>query len=136
MVKVIMGVKGSGETKQLIEAINRAVDTETGNIVCIEKKDNLRFDISHRVRLIEANEYKIDSFDFLKAFICGLHAGNFDITHIFIDGVYKIAASKSLEEAEAFLNWCESFGGENSIDFTVTLSEDVANASDNLKRFF
>ncbi|MBR6424693.1 MAG: hypothetical protein IKS29_01905 [Oscillospiraceae bacterium] len=136
MVKVIMGVKGSGKTKQLIEAINRAVDTETGNIVCIEKKDNLRFDISHRVRLIEANEYKIDSFDFLKAFICGLHAGNFDITHIFIDGVYKIAASKSLEEAEAFLNWCESFGGENSIDFTVTLSEDVANASDNLKRFF
>ena len=136
MVKVIMGVKGSGKTKQLIEAINRAVDTEAGNIVCIEKKDNLRFDISHRVRLIEANEYKIDSFDFLKAFICGLHAGNFDITHIFIDGVYKIAASKSLEEAEAFLNWCESFGGENSIDFTVTLSEDVANASDNLKRFF
>ena len=136
MVKVIMGVKGSGKTKQLIEAINRAVDTETGNIVCIEKKDNLRFDISHRVRLIEANEYKIDSFDFLKAFICGLHAGNFDITHIFIDGVYKIAVSKSLEEAEAFLNWCESFGGENSIDFTVTLSEDVANASDNLKCFF
>ena len=136
MVKVIMGVKGSGKTKQLIEAINRAVDTEPGNIVCIEKKDNLRFDISHRVRLVEANEYKINSFDFLKAFICGLHAGNFDITHIFIDGVYKIAASKSLEEAEAFLNWCESFGGENSIDFTVTLSEDVANASDNLKRFF
>ncbi|MBO6054322.1 MAG: hypothetical protein J6P31_02255 [Oscillospiraceae bacterium] len=136
MVKVIMGLKGTGKTKQLIEAINRAVDTEPGNIVCIEKKDNLRFDISHRVRLVESNEYKIDSFDFLKAFICGLHAGNFDITHIFIDGVYKIAASNSLEDAEKFLNWCEKFGAENSISFTVTLSEDIANATENLKRFF
>ncbi len=136
MVKVIMGVKGSGKTKQLIEAINKAVDTEAGNIVCIEKKDNLRFDISHRVRLIEANEYKVDSFGFLKAFICGLHAGNFDISHIFIDGLYKIACSTELSEAEAFLTWCDSFGKLNSIDFTVTLSEDVANASDTLRKFF
>ena len=122
MVKVIMGAKGAGKTKHLIEAINKAVETETGSIVCIEKKDNLRFDISHRVRLIEADEYKVDSFDFLKAFICGLHAGNFDITHVFIDGLYKIAASTNLAEAEAFLVWCDAFGKLNNMDFTVTLS--------------
>lgn len=136
MVKVIMGVKGSGKTKHLIEAINQAVEVETGNIVCIEKKDNLRYDISHRVRLIESNEYGVDSFQFLKAFICGLHAGNFDISHIFIDGIYKIANSTSLSDAESFLLWCDSFGKLNSIDFTVTLSEDIANASETLKKFF
>ena len=135
MVKVIMGVKGSGKTKKLIEAINHAVDTEAGNIVCIEKKDNLRFDISHRVRLIEANEYKVCSFEFLKAFICGLHAGNFDITHVFIDGLFKIAGSDSLEEAEKFLLWCDEFGTLNGMDFTVTLSDDIANASNALKAF-
>ena len=136
MVKVIMGAKGAGKTKHLIEAINKAVETETGSIVCIEKKDNLRFDISHRVRLIEANEYNVDSVDFLKAFICGLHAGNFDITHVFIDGLYKIIGTTELAEAEKFLDWCDAFGNLNSMDFTVTLSEDVANASDNLKKYF
>ena len=135
MVKVIMGLKGSGKTKQLIESINSAVQTEAGNIVCIEKKDNLRFDISHRVRLIEANEYDIDSFYFLKGFICGLHAGNFDISHIFIDGLYKIACSTDLKEAEEFLLWCDSFGKLNSMDFTVTLSEDTANATETIKNF-
>ena len=136
MAKVIMGAKGAGKTKHLIEAINKAVETETGSIVCIEKKDNLRFDISHRVRLIEANEYNVDSVDFLKAFICGLHAGNFDITHVFIDGLYKIIGTTELAEAEKFLDWCDAFGNLNSMDFTVTLSEDVANASDNLKKYF
>lgn len=136
MVKVIMGAKGAGKTKHLIEAINNAVETEAGSIVCIEKKDNLRFDISHRVRLIEANEYNVDSMDFLKAFICGLHAGNFDITHVFIDGLYKIAGTTDLAEAEKFLDWCDAFGKLNSMDFTVTLSEDIANASENLKKYF
>lgn len=136
MVKVIMGAKGTGKTKHLIEAINKAVETETGNIVCIEKKDNLRFDISHRVRLIEANEYHVNSMDFLKAFICGLHAGNFDISHVFIDGLYKIAATTDLAEAERFFDWCDDFGKLNNMDFTVTLSEDIANASEHLKNYF
>ena len=134
MVKVIMGLKGTGKTKQLIEAINRAVDTEPGNIVCIEKKDNLRFDISHRVRLVEANEYKIDSFDFLKAFICGLHAGNFDITHVFIDNLYKILKNDRALAAE-FCSWCEAFGARNSINFTLAISDSPDSVDEALRKY-
>ena len=137
MVKVIMGLKGSGKTKQMIDSINNAVKEEPGVMVCIEKSDKLRFDIDHRVRLIEAREYDMEGYSSLKGFISGLHAGNFDITHVFIDGLYKVAnVEGDIAATEAFLLWCEKFGEANSMSFTITLSEDVEKATDNIKKFF
>ena len=85
MIRVIVGKKGSGKTKQVIEMINSAVDTEHGNVVCIEKGEKLMLDISHKIRLVEASEYDIADYTAMKGFISGLYAGNYDITHIFID---------------------------------------------------
>ena len=106
MVKVIMGLKGSGKTKQLIQSINEAIATESGSMVCIEKGNKLTFDIDYRVRLIEASEYEMGSYTFLKGFISGLHAGNFDISHIFIDGLYRVAGQADASGLEPFLDWC------------------------------
>lgn len=137
MVKVIMGLKGSGKTKQMIDSINNAVKEEPGVMVCIEKSDKLRFDIDYRVRLIEAREYDMEGYSSLKGFISGLHAGNFDITHVFIDGLYKVAnVEGDIPATEEFLLWCEKFGEANSMSFTITLSEDVEKATDNIKKFF
>ncbi len=136
MVKVIMGLKGSGKTKTLIDSINTAVKNETGSTVCIEKGNKLMFGIDYRVRLIEASDYEIDSFKILKGFVSGLHAGNFDITHIFIDSLYKIAGSDDSTEAEAFLQWCETFGAANQIDFTITISADETAATAGIKKYF
>lgn len=137
MVKVIMGLKGSGKTKQMIDSINNAVKEEPGVMVCIEKSDKLRFDIDYRVRLIEAREYDMDGYSSLKGFISGLHAGNFDITHVFIDGLYKVAnVEGDIAATEEFLLWCEKFGETNSMSFTITLSEDIEKATDNIKKFF
>ena len=93
MVNVIVGQKGSGKTKELIEAIQSAVKNENGDIVCIEKGNSLRYDVSYRVRLVDAEEYKITNFDQLTGFVSGLHAGNFDITHVFIDNLYNARPS-------------------------------------------
>ena len=136
MVKVIMGLKGSGKTKTLIDDINTAVKNETGSTVCIEKGNKLMFGIDYRVRLIEASDYEISSFNILKGFISGLHAGNFDITHVFIDSLYKIVGSEDVTEAEAFLQWCDTFGAANQIDFTITISADEAAATDGIKKYF
>ena len=136
MVKVIMGLKGSGKTKQLIEAINTAIHTETGSMICIEKGNKLTFDIDYRVRLIESSDYQLGSYTFLKGFISGLHAGNFDVTHIFIDSLYKISCSDDTAETEEFLAWCEDFGRVNSMQFTITISADVNSASDAIKKYF
>ena len=77
MIKVIMGLKGSGKTKQLINAIQDAVATEAGDIVCIEYGKKLTYDVNYKVRLVDSEEYGIKNVDMLKGLISGLHAGNF-----------------------------------------------------------
>ncbi len=85
MVRLIMGVKGSGKTKQLIELINNAAKDEPGNVVCIEANRNMTYDIHYHIRLIDAQEYKLNSYDLFRGFISGLYAGNYDISQVFID---------------------------------------------------
>ena len=135
MVKVIAGLKGSGKTKKLIDSINTAVKSESGSMVCIEKGSALTFDIDYRVRLIDAGEYDIGSYTFLKGFISGLHAGNLDISHIFVDGLYKLAGTNDVEETAAFVEWCEKFGEANKMEFTLSVSEDPANLPESVKKY-
>lgn len=135
MVKVIMGLKGSGKTKRLIHDINTAVKNETGSMVCIEKGTKLRYDIDIHVRLIDYQEYRIGELSFLKGFISGLHAGNFDISHIFIDSFYKLIDNPNMADVEEFVIWCDQFGEANNMDFTIVVSDDPANATDTLKKY-
>ncbi len=132
-----MGVKGTGKTKQMIELINTAVQNEHGNVVCIERGPKLTYDINYKIRLVEASQYDMKDFDFLKGFISGLYAGNFDITHIFIDSLTKIVPSEATDLAvEEFLDWLNRFGEANSIKFTVTISADSSLASEGVKKYF
>lgn len=134
MVKLIMDVQGSGKTKDLIASINESVHQESGSVVCIEKGNTLRFDINYRVRLIDIEEYRAGGLAFLKGFISGLHAGNFDISRIFIDSLSKILGEDS-GKAEEFCQWCEEFSAQNSVDFTITISANPEQASEGMKKY-
>ena len=136
MVRVIMGVKGTGKTKQMIDLINEAAKTEAGNVVCIERGSKLTYDIHNSIRLVEASEYSIDTFDSLKGFISGLYAGNHDISQIFIDSLCKIVPSDISPEVEKFLDWLENFSEKHNIKFVVTISADQALATDGISKFF
>ena len=137
MVRVIMGVKGTGKTKQMIELINTAVQNEHGNVVCIERGPKLTYDINYKIRLVEASHYDMKDYDYLKGFVSGLYAGNYDITHIFIDSLTKIVPSEATDLAvEDFLDWLNDFGEDNNIKFTVTISADSSLASDGVKKYF
>ena len=135
MVKLIAGLKGSGKTKQLIHDINESVKNEAGSMVCIEKGTKLRYDIDIRVRLIDYQEYSMGSLSFLKGFISGLHAGNFDITHIFIDNLYKLSQDDDPKDTENFLDWCSVFSAENGVAFTLTIAGEPAGAPDYIARY-
>ena len=100
MVRLIMGVKGSGKTKQLIELINAAAKDEAGNVVCIEPKRDMSYNI-----------------------------------HYNIDNLCKTVGSDVDGETEKFLNWLDAFGEKNGIKFTVTISGDVAIATDGMRKF-
>ncbi len=136
MVKLIMGLKGTGKTKQMIDLVNDAVGKESGSVICIERGKKLTYDINYKVRLVDSSHYSVDSYMMLKGFICGLYAGNFDISHIFIDSIYKVANNTSLDEVAPFLEWLEAFSKENEVKFTITVSDDITCATEELKRFF
>ena len=135
MVKLIMGLKGSGKTKQLVTDINEAVKNETGSMVCIEKGTKLRYDIDIRVRLIDYQEYSMGSPSFLKGFISGLYAGNYDISQVFIDNLCKTIGREVDKDTENFLNWLDAFGEKNNIKFTVTISADTSLATEGMRKF-
>lgn len=137
MVRVIMGVKGTGKTKQMIELINAAAKSESGSVVCIEHGSKLTYDIHYQIRLIEAKEYALTSFDMLKGFISGLHAGNYDITQVFVESLTKLVNVPAEDpQVEHFLDWLNDFGEKNGIKFTVTISADTALASEGVKKYF
>ena len=134
MIHVIMGLKGSGKTKKMIEAIHGAVAEAHGDVVCIEYGRKLTYDLSYKVRLVDSKEYGISSSEMLKGFLSGLHAGNFDITNVFIDNLYKTIGT-DLAAAEDFVAWCAKFAADNSMEITITISEDPEKASDGMKQY-
>ena len=134
MIQVIMGLKGSGKTKRLLDSINEAVKNANGDVVCIEYGSQLTYDVNYRVRLVNSKEYGINNLDKLKGLISGLHAGNFDITNVYIDNLYKtIGADRA--QGEAFILWCDKFAADNNMNITITVSDDPAAASEEIKKY-
>ena len=136
MVRLIMGTAGAGKTKQLIKLIHASVEAEKGSVVCIEPGADMTYDISHSVRLVNAGEYDLNSFECLRGFVSGLYAGNYDITHIFIDSLTKIIGRECDFETEKFLDWLNNFSQKNGIKFTITISDEESLVSDGIKKYF
>ena len=130
-----MGLKGTGKTKHLIDLVNVAIDEEKGNVICVELGKKLTYDVSYRARLIDISHFQISNFDMLRGFISGLYAGNYDISHIFIDNIFKVSGSSSIAEADEFILWLENFSKDNGVRFTVTISAPVEDAGENIKKF-
>ena len=134
MIQIIMGLKGSGKTKKLLDSVHEAVANANGDVVCIEYGKKLTYDVNYRVRLVDSKEYGISNPCMLKGFLSGLHAGNFDITHVYIDNLYKtIGADRAA--GEAFILWCAEFAKANNMEITLTVSDDPALASEEIKAF-
>ena len=135
MVKVLVGLKGSGKTKRLVELVRRAVEEEHGDVICIEKDKNLTYDIPYQARLIHASDYQIGTFEFMKGFISGLRAGNYDISHIFIDNFHKLFNAGTETQVVDFLNFLSGFAEKENIKFTITMTADPDNLGEEIKKY-
>ena len=134
MIHVIMGLKGSGKTKKLLDSLNEAVANASGDVVCIEYGTKLTYDVNYRVRLVNSKEYCISNPCMLKGFLSGLHAGNFDITHVYIDNLYKMIGSDRAT-GEEFILWCAEFAKANNMEITVSVSDEPELASEEIKKY-
>ena len=131
MVKLIVGKKGSGKTKTLIEQVNAACEASKGCVICIEKGLTLDKDITHKVRLVETDSYKVNDAATLYGFIAGVAASNYDITHIYLDSTLRICGD--VAAMEAFLLKVDALATD--ISFTATISLAVEELPESLKKF-
>ncbi len=133
MIKLIMGEKGTGKTKSLIEQVNNTAATVSGNVVCIESAAMMTYDIKPQVRLLNAKENGIDSYEVFRGFVSGLYAGNYDISHIFVDNLCKICGD--FDGADEFLTWLDAFSTRSGVEFVVTVSAAEDKATDVMKKY-
>ncbi len=126
MIKLLIGEKGTGKTKKLINCVNAALDASNGHVVCVEKDDLLRYQISYKVRLLAANNYSIEGYDAFYGFLSGLCAGDHDITDILIDATLKIGG-RNYEELADFLIKVASLSKLTGTNFTFTISTEKSN---------
>ena len=134
MIKVIMGPQGSGKTRVLVDTVNEALGNEKGSVVCIGRDKRFVYDLKPEVRLVEINHFKILDLDMMLGFLCGIISQNFDITHIFIDSILKIAPGK-VEDLDAFFEELDAISEKFGVDFTITLSEDQSKATSKIKSY-
>ena len=134
MLKLIIGVKGTGKTKNLINLVNTAVENTQGDVVCIEKGTKLRYDVKYKARLIDVNEYFVSDAQSLYGFIAGILASNHDVTDLFVDSALKICNN----DTAAFDTFVESLSAliaKTNVNVVITSSIPVEEASDIVKKY-
>jgi len=134
MLKLMIGVKGTGKTKTLIEMVNSAVNTSNGAVVCIEKGDKLRYDIKYQARLINTEEFMISDAQSLYGFVAGILASNHDVTELFIDSALKIC-NNDMASFEKMLDELAALVAKTGTTLFITSSMPVEEASDTVKKY-
>ena len=135
MLKLIIGVKGTGKTKTLINMVNTAVESSHGDVVCIEKGAKLRYDVKYKARLINTEEYFIDDTQSLYGFIAGILASNHDVTDLFVDSAFKICNNNAADFdvfVEEVNKLADKVGGVNIV---MTSSIPTEDATETVKKY-
>ncbi len=121
MLKLIVGVKGTGKTKTLINMVNGALEVTKGDVVCIEKGTKLRYDIKPSARLVDVDEYMVNDAQSLYGFIAGILASNHDVTDLFIDGTLKIC-NRDIAAFEKMACELNALIKKTEVNLTMTVS--------------
>ncbi len=134
MFKIFAGLKGSGKTKHLIEMVNAAQTSTTGNVVCIEQGTKLIHEINPHTRLIDTTVYGVDDWEKLYGFVCGILASNYDVTDLFIDSALKICKD-DMEGFDTFTSKAVPMLEKENVNFTITASVEVEKLPESLKKY-
>ena len=135
MLKLIIGKKGTGKTKQLIDGINEAVHTEKGHIVFVNNGTRHVFDLSSKVRLIDTSEYSIKKYNTFYGFLCGIMAQDYDISYIFVDGINKIIPEDDILKNDELFENLDAISKQHSVNIIITVSIDINDAPEYMKKY-
>ncbi|MEG1448982.1 MAG: hypothetical protein RR048_06105 [Oscillospiraceae bacterium] len=133
MIRLIVGKKGSGKTKELIDSANIAIAKSKGNVVCIEKGPQMMYNLDVKARLINIDDYRVDNYDAMYGFISGILAANYDVTDIFIDGIFK-TVGKDTRKIVAIAQQLKKLT-KDEVNVTFTVSCDASELPETAKEF-
>ena len=134
MVKLIIGIKGTGKTKTLISMVESALASTSGNVVVLEKGEQLRFDIKYEARLVNTDEYYINDAQSLYGFIAGILASNHDVTDLFVDSTMKIC-NQDVAALEKLVEELDLLTVKKDVKIVMTVSMPEEDAGDLLKKY-
>ncbi len=135
MIKIYIGLKGCGKTKKLIDAVNDAINVEKGDVVCITEGNRLMHDIDRMARLVDTESFDITNFDMFAGMLAGIIAQDFDVTHIFIDSVFKSVPGETMENIDVFVQALEKFEAKFGVSFTLMISAEESAATELVKKY-
>ena len=132
MIKLIVGRKGSGKTKILLDMVKEGVKNTDGNVVFIDNSDQHTFELDHSVRLINAINYHVTDINSFRGFIAGILAGNYDITEIYVDAILRIVG-RDYDKLCEMLGKIDEITKEVKLVFTV--SADLSELPESVTKF-
>lgn len=135
MINLIIGTKGSGKTSQMVDDLNAHAMDHAQNVVCIERGRRLDRYVKYQIRLIDISEYPVDGFDQLLSFIAGICSKDFDITHIYIDSILKVANCEDHAQLESFLDALNDFTDKEDLTINVLLSATMEDLEEGLAKY-
>ena len=134
MIKIIAGEKGTGKTAKLVDEINTA-SRQDNNIVCIERGNRLDQLLKPNVRLVNMKEYPVEGFDQLLAFVGGICSKDYDLTHIYIDSIFKVANENDMDALETFITKLDVFLKDTPITEMIILSSKIDDLPESVKAY-
>ena len=134
MIQVIAGKKGSGKTKRLIDLTNTTARDAVHDVIFLDDDNRYMFDIDHKVRFINAEDYHIHNADMFIGFLCGILSSNFDVGTIFIDAFLKLCHT-DLASSEPVVNLLSALGAKQNVDFVLSVSADPEELPAFLKQY-
>ncbi|NCU26788.1 hypothetical protein EOM86_08730 [Candidatus Nomurabacteria bacterium] len=135
MIKVLVGLKGSGKTAKLVDDMNRQAADNTRIIVCIQRGTRLDTQLKPQIRLIDMNDYPTQGYDGLLDFIAGICSKDYDLTDIYIDSIRKVTKVDDEEQFQGFLERLEPFAESQNIDITIIYSADPSQLPDGIRKY-
>ncbi len=134
MVKFILGVKGSGKTKKMIELANESSRTAKGNVVFIDRDINRIYNLNRNIKLIDTGEFRLENLKSFYGFICGIISQDYDIESIYIDGQNLVSNAED-ECLGTFVKNLERLNKDLGVHFTVSCSRREEEAPEFLKSY-
>ena len=133
MIQLIVGGKGKGKTKHLLDKVNTAIKSANGNIVYLDKNSKHMYELKNKIRLINVSEYPLSSSEEFVGFICGIVSQDHDLEQMYLDSFLVIASIADHKDAEPVLQKLEKISEQFDVDFVISMSVDESELSDDLK---